>query len=110
MLNVSGIIDLHKQKFGNEPAVFIAPGRVNLIGEHTDYADGFVMPAAIDFATIAAISPSNDGIATVFSRNFGEKVSRPVDAIGTSGSHHWSDYPFGVLSLLQQEGIAVPGF
>ena len=44
MLNVSGIIDLHKKKFGNEPVVFIAPGRVNLIGEHTDYADGFVMP------------------------------------------------------------------
>ena len=82
MLDVSGISELHNKQYGKEPFVFMAPGRVNLIGEHTDYADGFVMPAAIDFATIAAISPSNDGIATVFSRNFGEKVSRPLDAIG----------------------------
>ncbi len=110
MLDVSGIRKVHKEQFGKEPVVFMAPGRVNLIGEHTDYADGFVMPAAIDFATIAAISPSGDRNATVFSRNFRESVQRPLDSIGTHGSHHWSDYPFGVLSILQQEGIAVPGF
>jgi galactokinase len=110
MLDVSGIRKLHREKFGKDPVVFMAPGRVNLIGEHTDYADGFVMPAAIDFATLAAISPSDDQNATVFSRNFGEAVGRGLDTIGTRGSHHWSDYPFGVLSILQQEGIAVPGF
>jgi galactokinase len=110
MLDVSGISKLHREKFGKDPVVFMAPGRVNLIGEHTDYADGFVMPAAIDFATLAAISPSDDQNATVFSRNFGEAVGRGLDTIGTRGSHHWSDYPFGVLSILQQEGIAVPGF
>ncbi|MGC1297906.1 MAG: galactokinase [Alloacidobacterium sp.] len=110
MLDVSGISKLHREKFGKAPVVFMAPGRVNLIGEHTDYADGFVMPAAIDFATFAAISPSDDQNATVFSRNFGEAVGRGLDTIGTRGSHHWSDYPFGVLSILQQEGIAVPGF
>src|SRR5579862_8587350 len=110
MLDVSGIRKAHREQFGKEPVVFMAPGRVNLIGEHTDYADGFVMPAAIDFATIAAISPSGDNNATVFSRNFRESVPRQLDSIGTRGSHHWSDYPFGVLSILQQEGIAVPGF
>jgi len=110
MLDVSGIRKAHKEQFGTEPVVFMAPGRVNLIGEHTDYADGFVMPAAIDFATIAAISPSGDANATVFSRNFNEAVPRTLDSIGTHGSHHWSDYPFGVLSMLQQEGIEVPGF
>jgi galactokinase len=110
MLDVSGIKTLHRKQFGKEPVVFMAPGRVNLIGEHTDYADGFVMPAAIDFATIAAISPASDSNATVFSRNFNESISRALDTIGTHGSHHWSDYPFGVLAILQQEGIAVPGF
>jgi len=110
MLNVSGINKLHREQFGKEPAIYVAPGRVNLIGEHTDYADGFVMPAAIDFATVAAISPSSDGNGTIFSKNFGKTVSRPLDTIGTRGSHDWSDYPFGVLSILQQEGIAVPGF
>lgn len=110
MPDVSGIRRVHTQRFGREPQIFLAPGRVNLIGEHTDYADGFVMPAAIDFATLAAISPAGDGHATLFSRNFDESVARSLDAIGTHGSHHWSDYPFGVLSILQQEGIKVPGF
>jgi galactokinase len=110
MQDVSGIKKLHEERFGQEPVLFMAPGRVNLIGEHTDYADGFVMPAAIDFATLAAISPNPNGNATVFSINFGESIHRPLDKIGTHGSHHWSDYPFGVLSILQQEGIDVPGF
>jgi galactokinase len=110
MLDVSGIRKLHREQFGKEPVVFMAPGRVNLIGEHTDYADGFVMPAAIDFATLAAISLSSDGNATILSKNFGEAIERGLDTIGTRGSHHWSDYPFGVLSILQQERIAVPGF
>ena len=48
---------MHRERFGAEPAVFVGPGRVNLIGEHTDYAEGFVMPAAINFATLAGISP-----------------------------------------------------
>jgi len=47
---------MHVARFHAEPAIFVAPGRVNLIGEHTDYAEGFVMPAAIDFATLAGIS------------------------------------------------------
>jgi galactokinase len=110
MLDVNGIRKLHREQFGKEPVVFMAPGRVNLIGEHTDYADGFVMPAAIDFATLAAISLSGDGNATILSKNFGEAIERGLDTIGTRGSHHWSDYPFGVLSILQQERIAVPGF
>lgn len=110
MQDVSGIRRLHRERFGQEPEVFMAPGRVNLIGEHTDYADGFVMPAAINFATLAAVSPACDGNAALFSRNFNESVSRALDAIGEHGSHHWSDYPFGVLSVLQQEGIKVPGF
>ena len=110
MLDVNGIRKIHRERFGREPAIYMAPGRVNLIGEHTDYADGFVMPAAIDFATVAAISPSGDGKGTILSKNFGESITRALDTIGTRGGHHWSDYPFGVVSVLQQEGIKVPGF
>jgi galactokinase len=110
MQDVTGIKELHQEHFGQEPVLFIAPGRVNLIGEHTDYADGFVMPAAIDFATIAAVSPRNDNTVSVYSKNFDETISRDLNTLGTKGSHHWSDYPFGVLSILQQEKIEVPGF
>jgi galactokinase len=90
--------------------VYSAPGRVNLIGEHTDYAGGFVMPAAIDFATLAAISPRNDGVVSIFSANFHEQVDHRLDALPGHGTHHWSDYPLGVLHVLRSKGIAIGGF
>ncbi len=64
---------MHKERFGAEPAIFVGPGRVNLIGEHTDYAEGFVMPAAINFATLAGISPRTDGKIAIYSKNQGEE-------------------------------------
>ena len=60
---------MHRARFNAEPAIFVAPGRVNLIGEHTDYAEGFVMPAAINFATLAGISPRTDGKIAIYSEN-----------------------------------------
>ena len=101
----------HQRVFGQEPAgIYAAPGRVNLIGEHTDYAGGFVMPAAIDFATLAAVSPRSDGILSIYSANFDKQVEYPADAVPAQGTHSWSDYPFGVLEVLRAEGIRVPGF
>lgn len=90
--------------------VYAAPGRVNLIGEHTDYAGGFVMPAAIDFATVAAVSPRSDNLVSIYSANFDEKIEHALDAIPPKGSHHWSDYPFGVLSVLREQGVRFRGF
>ena len=101
----------HKQRFGAEPAVFVAPGRVNLIGEHTDYAEGFVMPAAIDFATLAAISPRSDGKIALYSENYGEERHFDASAVPTmKASKHWTDYPLGVVSILAGEGHAIPAF
>ncbi len=101
---------LHVNRFQAEPAIFVAPGRVNLIGEHTDYAEGFVMPAAIDFATLAAISPRADGKIVVYSENFKEEKTYDAAALPPKGSKHWSDYPMGVVSILAGEGHAIPGF
>src|SRR6201993_5574424 len=95
---------LHRARFGVEPTIFVAPGRVNLIGEHTDYADGFVMPAAIDFATLAAISPRDDKTIAIFSANFDEQVTHSLDNLPSKASHHWSDYPLGVISVLREAG------
>ena len=101
----------HKRIYGGGPSgVFSAPGRVNLIGEHTDYAGGFVMPAAIDFATVAAIGPRTDGIVSIYSSNFDETVEHSLDAIPAKGSGHWSAYPLGILQVLGERGIAVPAF
>jgi len=100
----------HLVRFHAEPDIFVAPGRVNLIGEHTDYAEGFVMPVAIDFATLAAISPRSDGKITLYSENYGEEKSFEAAALPAKASKHWSDYPIGVAVLLAGEGHAIPGF
>ena len=101
----------HRRVFDEEPiGVYAAPGRVNLIGEHTDYAGGFVMPAAIDFATLAAISPRADNVVSIYSANFDERAEYPLDRVPAHGSHQWSDYPFGVLQVLRAEGIKIGGF
>ncbi|MDR3723685.1 MAG: galactokinase [Terracidiphilus sp.] len=100
---------MHRARFNAEPELFVAPGRVNLIGEHTDYAEGFVMPVAINFATLAAISPSNDGKITIYSENYSEE--KVFDAAATPvRANHWSDYPLGVVSILKGEGHTIPGF
>jgi galactokinase len=101
---------MHRGRFAAEPKIFVAPGRVNLIGEHTDYAEGFVMPAAINFATLAAISPRTDGKIVIYSENYGEEKSFDAAALPKKGSGHWSDYPLGVVSILSGEGHKIPGF
>ena len=100
---------LHLARFKAEPVVFAAPGRVNLIGEHTDYAEGFVMPAAIDFATLAAISPRSDGKVVIYSENYKEERSFKADALPAAAQKHWSDYPLGVITILAGEGNSIPG-
>jgi galactokinase len=110
MLDVNGITKKHAERFATDPAVFLAPGRVNLIGEHTDYAGGFVMPAAIDFGTLAAISPRNDGRVVIWSENFQEQVSHQIEGLPKNGGGHWSGYPLGVVKILRDAGFAVPPF
>ena len=100
---------LHVGRFKAEPEIFAAPGRVNLIGEHTDYAEGFVMPAAIDFATLAGISPRTDGKIAIYSENFREECTFDAAAL-PSARQHWSDYPLGVMSILVGEGHRMTGF
>jgi galactokinase len=100
---------MHVSRFYAEPAIFVAPGRVNLIGEHTDYAEGFVMPAAINFATLAAISPRSDFKIVIYSENFGEE--KTFDAAATpKANKDWSDYPMGVVAIMSGEGHKFPGF
>jgi galactokinase len=101
---------LHLARFHAEPEVFAAPGRVNLIGEHTDYAEGFVMPAAIDFATLAGISPRTDGRIVIYSENYGKERAFDASDLPAAATQHWSDYPLGVLWILKSEGHPIPGF
>ena len=104
------VLHSHYERFGASGRVFSAPARVNLIGEHTDYTGGLVMPMAIGFRTVAAISPRADGRAMFFSENYGKEVCFETTALDRSPRGHWSDYPAGVLWSLREEGIGVGGF
>jgi galactokinase len=97
--------------FGSEPnGIWSAPGRVNLIGEHTDYNEGFVLPFAIDRRTYAAIASRGDGIARVASGFTHEVVEIPVEQISKDSVSGWSGYPLGVAWALIQAGAKPSGF
>ena len=66
------------------------------------------MPAAIDFGTLAAISPRSDGRIVIWSENFHEQVSHQIDGLPKNGGGHWSGYPLGVVKTLRDAGFAVP--
>ena len=84
------------EKFGSKPKVFRAPGRVNLIGEHTDYNDGFVMPAALGFSTFVAAAPRNDGKFVIRSENFAEEFSFDSSRLPQGRVGNWCDYLLGI--------------
>jgi galactokinase len=87
---------------------FRAPGRVNLIGEHTDYNLGFVLPVALDLATTVAIAPSRDGMLRIYSEHRQEMRQWKAQEVGgLSPAHDWSDYPIGVARELVQAGFPI---
>jgi galactokinase len=103
-------LQLHLQRFGEVGRAFAAPARVNLIGEHTDYTGGLVMPMAIGFRTVAVLSPRTDNRAVFYSASFDEEVSFEIASMGVTPEGRWSDYPAGVLWSLRREGFEVGGF
>ncbi len=95
--------------FGTTPNVYRAPGRVNLIGEHTDYNDGFVMPAAIRFSCWVASAPRDDHNLVIHSENFADSVEASLKDHIPAPSGKWCDYPLGVAWVLQQAGHNLRG-
>src|ERR1043166_9147634 len=89
--------------------LFRAPGRVNLIGEHTDYNDGFVMPVALDISTWARVSSRDDRRVQIYSENFDEQVEVDLDDAQLTAHKHWSDYPIGVVVMLEWAGHRLHG-
>ena len=90
-----------QRRFGSRPRLFRAPGRVNLIGEHTDYNGGFVFPAAIHLSTFVAVAPNSLGRLRAQSLDLPETLDVPLDALRPTGN--WTAFPAGVAALL---GIA----
>ncbi len=98
-----------QQLYRATPMLFRAPGRVNLIGEHTDYNDGFVMPAAIDFSTWVAASPRTGNTLHVRSKQYDEECALSLENLEGAPRGHWSDYVRGIAAVLQSAGLKLRG-
>src|SRR6056297_787443 len=99
-----------RNRFGSEFVLVKAPGRVNLIGEHTDYNDGFVLPAAIDKAIWLAIGLNKIGCIRLFSADMNEEYEVELSANLKRSGRSWPDYILGVVDQLRKHGMNTVGF
>ena len=97
---------------GGEIKSFFSPGRVNLIGEHTDYNGGHVFPCSLSIGTYAIVRKRKDSLIRLYSMNFEEKGVLEVDSedLTYEAEHDWANYPKGVVSIFKQSGYSVTGF
>ncbi len=101
------IFTIFQQKFSTDPLLIRAPGRINLIGEHTDYNNGFVFPAAIDRAIYFAMTPSGTEKCNIYSADMGEGVSFSIRDLNSGET--WVNYLMGVVDGFQRMGLPVHG-
>ncbi|SDF91042.1 galactokinase [Dyadobacter soli] len=108
-LSRSDLTRLFASAFEGTPDLIVrSPGRINLIGEHTDYNNGFVLPAAISQAVYVAIRRREDDRIHLYAADYNERVSANTAALTPTGT--WADYVLGVADQFQKAGHAVPGF
>jgi galactokinase len=109
MSDASDLSAKFRSRFGGEPVTYRAPGRVNLIGEHTDYNDGFVLPVAIGFSCWVSVAPRNDRKIALYSENFDESIEADLDNVKIHATGKWPDYPLGVAWILEKAGYHLGG-
>lgn len=105
----SALIQSFRHHFEAEPLVVFAPGRINLIGEHTDYQEGFVFPAAISQGIWVAIAKNNLAICRAYSLDFDQEFSFELGSMSPKKGY-WATYVMGVCTLLQQAGYPLGNF
>ena len=102
----------YRELYGTEPDILVrAPGRVNLIGEHVDYNDGFVFPAAIDRDVIIAAGSRDDRMVKLFAMNFNQSSAFSLDGVqpATDGRERWSNYLRAMAWVFHDEGLGTHG-
>jgi galactokinase len=109
MVDLNQLVAEFTKRYGTTPRVFSAPGRVNLIGDHTDYNDGFVLPMAIDRRTYVAIAPKEDLFVRVASVVVDDATEFRIDQPEDLAPHNWAKYVAGIAWTLQSRGIALRG-
>ncbi|HYJ85502.1 MAG TPA: galactokinase family protein, partial [Pyrinomonadaceae bacterium] len=107
--NLQALRNSFRQLYGTEPRLFSAPGRINLIGEHTDYNEGFVLPMAADRRTYVAAATREDRLIRVHSSNLGEAAEFDLDDKPQPGQPHWLSYVEGVARVLTGKGFGLKG-
>lgn len=107
---IKHIEDTFQQKFGTQPILISSPGRINLIGEHTDYNEGFVFPAAIDKGIVAAIQKSETSICTAYALDMQESYEFSLESIQAIPNGNWRNYVLGVVGEIQKKGIKLHAF
>jgi len=107
-MEIKMIVERFTGMYHSKPVVFRSPGRINLIGEHTDYNDGFVLPAAIDKAVYVAVNKRNDDEIHLYSQEFDEIYKTVLSKIHPVKG--WPDYVLGVIYQLQKRGVISGGF
>ncbi|MCW4014397.1 MAG: galactokinase [Candidatus Bathyarchaeota archaeon] len=105
------IAEIHQTRYGSEPdGVYKAPGRVNLIGEHTDYNDGYVFPTPISRHIEVSIKKRDDQHINLHSHDFRDDASYKTEGYAVDPEHHWANYVLGVVQALQKRGHSLGGF
>lgn len=107
--NIDGLKSKFKSLYATEPLVVRSPGRVNIIGEHTDYNEGFVLPAAIDKAIYVAVGKRPDNIISLYAQDYQQSHEVTITSVAPSDKH-WPNYILGVVDQLQTAGYNIGGF
>ncbi|BDI31757.1 galactokinase [Capsulimonas corticalis] len=111
MTVVSKAREVYAQQFREAPKFgAFAPGRVEIMGNHTDYNGGFVLPAALDKGTAIVGSPTGTDEVILVAADFGRTATFSISDIQRDPQNSWADYVMGVVSLLQQDGVSIGGF
>jgi galactokinase len=104
------ILQAFVSRFGGDPIIVKSPGRINIIGEHTDYNNGFVLPAAIDKAAYIAMSLREDTEIHLVAHDLNESFSTRIEDLKPTGDISWPNYILGSAAQFQKNGLALRGF
>ncbi|HEX2976868.1 MAG TPA: galactokinase [Bacteroidales bacterium] len=111
-MDINSFTDRFLEKYGdrnNKPALFFSPGRVNLIGEHTDYNGGYVFPCALNYGTYLAVRKTNGNTLKFSTLNFNEDTEREIKGLFTNEGKTWVNYPLGVINEFLKKNIRISG-
>ena len=107
---VTDVKEIFIKTFQQDPILIFSPGRINIIGEHTDYNEGFVFPAAVNKGIVAAIQKSDSGCSTVYAMDMTSKIDFNLDTIKPLQPGSWENYVFGVIVEIQKKHKKIANF